>query len=233
MTLTLHPAAARGHANHGWLDTWHSFSFADYYDPDRMGYRDLRVINEDVVAAGAGFPTHGHRDMEIVTYMVDGAIAHKDSTGGEGVLRRGDVQAMSAGTGVRHSEFNPSKGERAKLLQIWVLPKTDGLAPAYRQKSFSDDSKANALKLLVSEDGREGSLAVNQDVAIFASLLEAGASVTHRLAPRRGAWVQMVDGALEVNGRALGPGDAVAIEAEARIEITALARSEFLLFDLA
>jgi redox-sensitive bicupin YhaK (pirin superfamily) len=231
--LTLRPAAKRGHANHGWLDTWHSFSFADYYDPAQMGFRDLRVINEDVIAAAAGFPTHGHRDMEIVTYMVDGALAHKDSTGGEGVIRRGDVQAMTAGTGVRHSEFNPSHSEKAKLLQIWILPRQDGLAPAYRQKSFADDSKENTLKLLVSEDGREGSLAINQDVSIFASLLKPGATVTHRLAPRRGAWVQLVDGALEVNGRTLGPGDAVAIEAEPRIEITAREPSELLLFDLA
>src|SRR5262249_42098013 len=159
------------------------------FDPTHMGFRDLRVINEDAIDGAAGFPTHGHRDMEIVTYMVEGALAHRDSTGGEGVIRRGDVQAMTAGTGVRHSEFNASRADRATLLQIWILPKEDGLKPAYRQKAFSDESKKNALKLLVSDDGRDGSLAINQDVAIYASLLDAGASVTHRLRPGRGVWV--------------------------------------------
>jgi redox-sensitive bicupin YhaK (pirin superfamily) len=233
MTLTLRPARERGHANHGWLDTWHSFSFADYFDPAQMGFRDLRVINDDTIGAAAGFPTHGHRDMEIVTYMVQGALAHKDSTGGEGVLKRGDVQAMSAGTGVRHSEFNPSPSEAARLLQIWILPKEDGLEPAYRQKTFADETKENTLRLLVSEDGRAGSLAINQDVAVFASLLDEGKTVTHSLRPKHGAWIQVVEGAIQVNGQVLRSGDGAAIEAEPKIEIAAQERSEFLLFDLA
>jgi quercetin 2,3-dioxygenase len=232
MTLTFRPAQARGHAQHGWLDSWHSFSFADYYDPAHMGFRDLRVINEDWISPSAGFPTHGHRDMEIVTYMVAGTLAHRDSTGGEGALRRGDVQAMSAGSGVRHSEFNPSAEEAARLLQIWILPRQEGLAPAYRQKSFSEAEKENRLAPIVSPDGRAGSLPINQDAVVFAGLLDAGKAVSHALELGRGAWVQLVGGAVEVNGQLLGAGDALGLEAVPRIEMIGRARAELLLFDL-
>ena len=233
MSLTLHPGRARGHANHGWLDSWHSFSFANFYDPVRMGFRDLRVINDDRIAAGAGFPPHGHQDMEIITYLVQGALAHKDSTGGEGVLKPGDVQAMSAGRGVRHSEFNASASEEARLLQIWILPKEDGLKPAYRQKFFPDATKENQLRLLVSGDGAEGALQVNQDVAVYASLLDEGKTLNHTLSPARGAWLQMADGAIEVNGQRLEAGDGLAVEGERHLAILGRApRSNFLLFDL-
>jgi len=233
MSLTLRPGPARGHANHGWLDTWHSFSFANYYDPAHMGFRDLRVINDDRIAAAAGFPAHGHQDMEIITYLVEGSLAHKDSTGGEGVLKRADVQAMSAGRGVKHSEFNPSQSEEARLLQIWILPKEDGLTPAYRQKSFPDGVKENRLRLLVSGDGSDGALAVNQDIAVYASLLDEGKTLTHALAPKRGAWLQVVDGAVDLNGQRLHAGDGAAIENERLLTIEGRApRSDFLLFDL-
>jgi len=232
MTLALRPAAERGHANFGWLDSHHSFSFANYYDPRHMGFRQLRVINDDTVSPDGGFPTHGHRDMEIISYVVRGALAHRDTTGGDGVLKRGDVQAMSAGTGVRHSEFNASGEEDVRFLQIWILPEREGLPAAYRQANFPDEAKRNVLRLIVAPGGPDGALDINQDVHVYASLLDAGASVSHKLAPGRGAWVQIVDGDIDVNGQALRSGDGVAIEDAARLDIAARDRAEFLLFDL-
>jgi hypothetical protein len=232
MTLALRPAAERGHANFGWLDSHHSFSFANYYDPRHMGFRDLRVINDDTVSADGGFDTHGHRDMEIISYVVRGALAHRDTTGGDGVLKRGDVQAMSAGTGVRHSEFNGSGEEDVRFLQIWVLPERDGLAPAYRQAHFADAAKRDVLRLIVAPGGPDGALHINQDVRVYASLLSPGASVSHELAPGRGAWVQVVSGDILVNGKALTSGDGLAVEDVAKLDIAARAETEFLLFDL-
>jgi hypothetical protein len=233
MPVTIRPADARGHANHGWLDTFHTFSFADYHDPAHMGFRTLRVINDDVVEPSAGFGTHGHRDMEIVTYLVRGALAHEDSTGAKGVLRRGDVQAMSAGTGVRHSEFNASHEEEVRLLQIWVLPERRGLPAAYAQHNFPDEAKRNTLKLVAGAAGRDGTLVIHQDARIYASLLDEGRSVSHSLAPGRAAWLQMVDGSVELNGARMGRGDGAAIEELEGLDIVGRSKAEFLLFDLA
>ena len=233
MTLALRPAAERGHANFGWLDSHHTFSFANYHDPRHMGFRDLRVINDDTVSPDGGFDTHGHRDMEIISYVVRGALAHRDTTGSDGVLKRGDVQAMSAGTGVRHSEFNGSGKEDVRFLQIWVLPERDGLPAAYRQANFTDEAKRNRLRLIVAPGGPDGALHINQDVRVYASLLSPGASVSHELVPGRGAWVQVVDGSIDVNGKTLSAGDGLAIEDVTRLEIAARTESEFLLFDLA
>ncbi|MBI1776270.1 MAG: pirin family protein [Proteobacteria bacterium] len=232
MTIQLRPAEARGHANHGWLDTHHTFSFAHYYDPAHMGYRSLRVINDDSLKPGSGFPMHGHRDMEIVTYLVRGALAHKDTTGGSGVLNRGDVQSMTAGTGVRHSEFNASDKDDLRLLQIWILPDREGHEPTYRQTSVPDAAKRNTLSLLVAPDGGEGVLDIHQDVRIYASLLDRGARVGHKLASGRGAWIQVVDGTLSANGQTLKTGDGAAIEDVETIDIAATTEAEFLLFDL-
>ena len=233
MTIALRPSEARGRANFGWLDSRHTFSFGHYHDPAHMGFRDLRVINEDVVGPGGGFPTHGHRDMEIVSYVIRGALAHKDTTGGDGVLRRGDIQAMSAGTGVRHSEFNGSRAEDVHFLQIWVLPERPNLPAGYSQIHVPDEAKRNRLRLVAAPgDGGDGVLLLHQDVRVYASLLDAGATVDHALAPGRGAWVQVVDGSLTVNGQALRGGDGAAIEDTDRLTITATAASEFLLFDL-
>lgn len=233
MSLIVRPAEARGHANHGWLDTHYSFSFSDYYDPAHMGFRDLRVINDDVLNPASGFPTHGHKNMEIITYVVHGALAHKDSTGGEGVIRRGDVQTMSAGTGVRHSEFNGSQAEDVRLLQIWVLPKADNLSPAYAQRHFSDGEKHNKLRLLVTPESAEGALSIHQDVRLYACLLDEGASVAHKIKQGRAVWIQMVDGSVDVSGTRLKSGDGARIEDMDNIEIKAQKDSEFLLFDLA
>lgn len=233
MTVTVRPSDARGHANHGWLDTRHSFSFANYYDPRQMGFRALRVINEDVVAPGTGFGTHGHHDMEIVTYIVRGALEHRDSTGEHSVIRRGEVQRMSAGTGVRHSEFNPSPDEDVKLLQIWLLPERDGIAPGYQQALFPDSDKHNRLRLLVAPDGRDGALSIHQDVELYAACLDAGASVGLALRPGRGAWLQVVEGAVSVDGQLATAGDGVAVEGVAELLIIASQPAEILLFDLA
>ena len=197
-----------------------------------MGYRSLRVINDDIVSAGAGFPTHGHKDMEIITYVLRGALAHKDSTGAEGVLVRGDIQAMTAGTGVRHSEFNPSTDQDLRLLQIWIMPEQDGLAPAYRQASVTDEAKTNQLRLIAAHKGQEGALAIHQDARIYASILDAGKTVAYDLAQGRGAWLQLADGDLSVNGQVMKSGDGIAIEDITKIFIVAQVRSEFLLFDL-
>jgi quercetin 2,3-dioxygenase len=231
--IQVRPAAERGIANFGWLDSRHSFSFGDYYDPNHMGFGPLRVINEDRVRAGAGFDTHGHRDMEIISYVLDGALEHKDSIGTGSVIRPGDVQRMSAGTGIRHSEFNHSKTEPVHFLQIWLLPGRDGIKPGYEQKTFGDADKRGRLRLLASPDGRDGSVTVHQDAQLYATLLDDGQCVTHTLAPARRAWVQVVRGAVDVNGKALAAGDGAAISNEREAAITALADgSEVLLFDL-
>ena len=232
MTITLRPAAARGHANHGWLDSRHTFSFADYFDPRQMGFRSLRVINEDWVAPQTGFDTHPHRDMEILTYVIEGAVEHKDSTGGQGITGRGEIQAMSAGTGIRHSEMNPLADETLHLLQIWILPEAKGITPGYRQTAIGDQTRRDRLRLIASRDGRDGSLVMHQDVAIYSSLLSPGQHLAHSLAAGRGAWVQVVSGALTVNGQALGSGDGAALEDVAEITLTATEDAEFLLFDL-
>lgn len=232
MSIMHRPSEARGRETLDWLDSRHSFSFAHYYDPAHMGFRNLRVINDDTVAPGAGFPTHGHRDMEIISYVVQGALAHRDTTGGEGTVKRGDVQAMSAGTGVRHSEFNASDSEAVRFLQIWILPTQQGLPAAYRQAHVDDTAKRNQLRLIVAPGGKDGALGINQDASIYASLLDAGATLAHRLEPGRGAWVQVVEGRIEVNGTTLKAGDGLAIEGVETLAIAGLEASEFLLFDL-
>lgn len=233
MSFVHRPSEARGREHLDWLDSRHSFSFGHYYDPAHMGFRSLRVINDDRVAGGGGFPLHGHRDMEIISYAVEGALAHEDSTGGKGVIRRGDVQAMSAGTGVRHSEFNASRSEPVRFLQIWILPERQGLPPAYRQSHVGDDAKRDQLRLIVDGKGKGEALAINQDARIYASLLSPGVKVHHEVEPGRGVWVQLVDGRIEVNGTSLRSGDGIAIEKVARLDISALEESELLLFDLA
>jgi len=229
--LTKRSAKDRGHANHGWLDTNHTFSFADYYDAKHMGFGPLRVINEDRIVGGAGFPAHGHRDMEIISYVLDGAIEHKDSMGTGSVIRPGDVQRMSAGTGVTHSEFNASKNEAAHFLQIWIVPNKSGMKPSYEQKRFEDADKRGRLRLVASPDGAEGSVTVAQDVRLFATRLEKGDSVTHALAPQRSAWLQVARGNATVNGTELGAGDGVAVTKEDKLTLTGDG-SELLLFDL-
>jgi quercetin 2,3-dioxygenase len=223
----------RGASNLGWLDSRHTFSFGDYYDPDHMGFGTLRVINEDRVRAGAGFGTHGHRDMEIISYVVDGALEHKDSIGTGSVIRPGDVQRMSAGTGIRHSEFNHSGEKPVHFLQIWLLPEQDGIAPGYEQKQFGDDEKRGRLRLITSRDGRDGSVTVHQDADIYASVLGKDETVTHKLAGNRKAWIQVVRGAVDVNGQELRAGDGARAQ---NIETLTLAGraddSEVLLFDL-
>ena len=223
----------RGHFDHGWLKTFHTFSFADYHDPEHMGFRALRVINEDWVQPGRGFPTHAHRDMEIVTYVLDGALEHRDSLGTGSTIRPGEVQRMSAGTGVRHSEYNHSKSELVHLLQIWILPERDGAAPEYEQKAFSDAEKRGRLKLVASRDGRDGSVTIHQDASLSATLLEAGEKVEASFAPGRRGWVQVARGAIRLAGKPLGQGDGAAIDGERSIEIVATEPAEVLVFDLA
>jgi redox-sensitive bicupin YhaK (pirin superfamily) len=223
----------RGHANHGWLDTHYSFSFADYHDPRFMGFRSLRVINDDRVSPGRGFPTHDHQNMEIVTYVLEGALQHRDSLGNGSVIRPGDVQRMSAGTGVSHSEFNPSRGEALHLLQIWILPERNGITPGYEQKTFTDAQKRGTLRLVASPDGRDGSVTIHQDAEIYASVLGAGDRVKHELRPGRHAWVQVASGKIQLNGLALEEGDGAAISSESLLELAGTDDSEVLLFDLA
>ena len=227
------PSDERGHVDHGWLDTRHTFSFASYHDPRHMGFRALRVINEDVVRGGHGFPPHSHRDMEIVTYVLAGALEHQDSTGTRSVIVPGEVQRMSAGTGVTHSESNASRTEPVHLLQIWLLPGRTGLRPEYEQKAFPDADKRGALRLVAAGDGRAGAVTIHQDAELYASLLAPGGRVKHRLAPGRHAFVHLVRGALTLNGTALATGDGAAVSDEADLELAATAESEVLLFDLA
>jgi len=233
VTIMLRPSAARGHANHGWLDSHHTFSFAHYYDPEHMGFRALRVINEDVIAPEMGFGTHGHHDMEIVTYVTEGALEHRDSMDEHAVIRPGEVQRMTAGTGIRHSEFNASRSETVKLLQIWLLPAEEGLTPGYEQKMFADVEKHNRLRLVAAEDGREGALTIHQDVDLYAAKLDVGTTVNYSLRVGRGAWLQMVGGQIRVNDLLMRSGDGAAIEDVNQLAIVAETASEFLLFDLA
>ena len=230
--ISLRKAAERGHANHGWLDTYHSFSFADYYDPGHMGFASLRVINEDRVAPGGGFPTHGHRDMEIITYVLEGALQHKDSMGNGSVIRPGDVQRMSAGTGITHSEANASASEFVHLLQIWIIPDKTGVVPSYEQKYFALGEKQHQLRLIASPDGRDGSVRIEHDGFVYASLLDGGDELTHVLAPGRSAYVQVARGALSVNGKKVTAGDGVMLEDEHEVRLSDAQQAEVLLFDL-
>ena len=226
-------AAERGHAEHGWLDSWHTFSFADYYDPEHMGFRALRVINDDRVEAGQGFGRHPHRDMEIVSYVLEGALAHRDSLGHGSVLRPGDVQRMSAGTGVTHSEMNGSKDEPVHFLQIWILPRARGLTPGYAERRFEDADKRGRLRLVVSADGRDESLPISADVSLFAGILADGERAEVALAPGRHAWVQVARGRAVVNGEPLEAGDGLAISAEPSVVVEGRELAEVLVFDLA
>jgi len=229
--ITLRRAAERGHANHGWLDTHHTFSFADYWDPDHMGYRTLRVINDDRVAAGRGFGTHPHRDMEIITYVLAGQLQHRDSMGTGSIITPGEVQRMSAGTGVTHSEVNPSRSEPLHLLQIWILPARRGLTPSYEQKRFPDAERQGRLRLVGSPDGRDGSVTIHQDAQLWAGLFDAGERAVHSLAPGRGAWVHVARGQARINGEVLSAGDGAAIE-DSDVTIEGVDAAELLLFDL-
>jgi redox-sensitive bicupin YhaK (pirin superfamily) len=230
--IKIRKSADRGHAEHGWLDSYHTFSFADYHDPEHVGFRDLLVINEDRIVPAEGFGTHGHRDMEIVTYVLDGKLEHKDSLGTGSVLTHGDVQRMSAGTGVRHSEFNGSNQKPVHLLQIWIAPAKNGIRPDYEEKRFTEDSKKNRLKLIVSPDGKEGSLRIHQDASIYASILEACHEARLELGEGRHAWVQLARGSVELNGVAIAEGDGAAVSGEQALRFKAQQPSEFLVFDL-
>jgi redox-sensitive bicupin YhaK (pirin superfamily) len=224
-------AQERGHFDFGWLNTYHTFSFGQYYDPEFMGFRSLRVINEDWVQAGGGFPTHPHRDMEIVTYILEGALQHKDSMGNGSAIRPGEVQRMTAGTGITHSEYNPSKSEPVHLLQIWLMPEQRGLKPSYEQKTYPAEEKRGRMRLIASRDGREGSVTIHQDADIYAGLLN-GEEINFPLRPERHAWVQVARGTVTVNGQELGPGDAAAITAEEQVRLGPGKDAEVLLFDL-
>ena len=230
--ITVRPAAERGHADHGWLDTRHTFSFASYHDPGHMGFRSLRVINEDRVQPAQGFGTHAHRDMEILTWVLEGALEHKDSMGNGSVIRPGDLQRMSAGTGVTHSEFNPSREAGVHFLQIWLLPRERGLPPGYEQKRFPQKERRGRLRLVAAGDGRDGAVTIHQDADLWTALLQPGESVRHALVPGRYAWLHVARGAVSLNGSTLGAGDGAAVSDEVAIEITGAVRAEVLLFDL-
>jgi redox-sensitive bicupin YhaK (pirin superfamily) len=230
--LTVRKAKDRGHADHGWLNSYHTFSFADYYDPKHMGFGPLRVINDDTVAGGGGFPPHPHRDMEIISYVITGALEHKDNMGNGSVIRPGDVQRMSAGPGVTHSEFNASGTEPVHFLQIWIVPERPGLPSGYEQKYFGEAEKRGQLRLVASRDGAAGSVRIQQDARLFAALLADGQTVTHEFAEGRSGWVHVVQGAAEAGGVALQAGDGVAISAESKLTLRGQGNSELLLFDL-
>ncbi len=230
--ILLRSANERGHIQHGWLDSYHTFSFADYHDPHYMGFHTLRVINEDHVAPGNGFSTHPHRDMEIITYVLNGALEHKDSLGTGSIIRPGEVQRMSAGTGVTHSEFNHSRSEPVHFLQMWILPEQTGLPPSYEQRAFPDEEKRGNLRLIASRDGWNGSVTIHQDVDLYAVLLDAGTRVSHQLAPSQHAWVQVARGAVTLNDLALTAGDGAAISDERHLVIQGTEAAEVLLFDL-
>ena len=230
--LTIRKATERGHADHGWLDSHHTFSFANYYDERHMGFRNLRVINDDRVAGGQGFGNHPHRDMEIISYVLDGALTHKDSMGTGSVIRPGDVQRMSAGTGVMHSEHNASRADEVHFLQIWILPTQRSIAPSYEQKTFPDAEKRGALRLVASPDGATGSLTINADARVYAGLFAAGETAELALTEGRGAWLQVARGSVRVNGETLGEGDGVAIEREKLVRIEGIDDAEVLAFDL-
>jgi redox-sensitive bicupin YhaK (pirin superfamily) len=231
--ITVRRSSERGGGDFGWLKTRHSFSFDQYYDPRFMGFRSLRVINEDRVAPGAGFPTHPHRDMEIITYVLEGKLEHRDSLGTGSIILPGDGQRMTAGRGIRHSEMNPSEIDPVHLLQIWILPEKQGLEPGYEQKSFPETEKRGKLRIIASRDGREGSVKINQDAQLFVSLLSARESVTHEFEKNRYGWLQVAKGALSLNGVELQQGDGAAISDEQKLTISAPKNSELLLFDLA
>ena len=231
--ITIRQSEDRGHFDLGWLDTFHTFSFDQYYDPAHMHFRSLRVINEDRVRPARGFPTHSHRDMEIITYILAGALEHRDSMGNGSVIRPGDVQRMSAGTGVSHSEFNPSQTEPVHLLQIWILPQSQGLPPSYEEKHFSDEERRGRLRLIASNDGHEGSVTIHQDAQLFAAVLDAGQTVTHALDEKRSAWLQVARGTIRLNEVELKQGDGAAVRNESELKLTAHDRAEVLLFDLA
>ena len=231
--IKLRPAKERGHANHGWLDSYHTFSFADYQDPDYMGFRNLRVINEDRVQAAQGFGTHSHRDMEIISYVLEGQIEHKDSMGTGSIIKPGDVQRMSAGTGVTHSEFNPSKKELLHFLQIWILPEKTGLQPSYEQRSFNREDKLNKWCLVASKDTQSGAVKIHQDVNLYISLFDKDKKMEYPLKEGRHAWVQIAGGSVTINHVSLSAGDGAAISEEKLLAISGKTPSEILLFDLA
>lgn len=230
--IELRKANERGHAQHGWLDSWHSFSFADYYDPAHMGFGPLRVINDDRIAPGQGFGTHGHRDMEIITYVLEGELEHKDSMGSGSVIRPGDVQRMSAGRGVMHSEFNHSQTEGVHLLQIWIMPDVAGIAPSYEEKKFSPQEKAGCLRLIAAPDGADGAVRLHQDARLYAGLFDGAADARLPLAPGRLGYVHVARGALTVNGERLAAGDAAKLVGEAEVRIDGGEQAEVLVFDL-
>ena len=231
--IELRKASERGFADHGWLRTHHTFSFAGYQDPRFVGFRSLRVINDDRIAAAAGFPTHPHRDMEIVSYVAEGALEHRDSMGNGSVIRPGELQRMSAGSGLTHSEFNPSDSEETRLLQIWILPLRQGLDPEYEQKRFDEAERRGRLRLIASADGREGSVTLRQDASIYTALLREGETVRHEIGPGRGVWVQVVRGRVRLDDVELGEGDGAAVEEQAALELMGMIDAELLLLDLA
>ena len=231
--IKLRKSADRGHFNHGWLKTHHSFSFGDYYDPAHRGWRVMRVLNEDWVEPGEGFPTHAHNDMEIVTYVLSGALEHRDSMGNTSVIHAGDVQRMSAGTGVTHSEFNHSKGDAVHLFQVWFFPEKKHLTPEYEQKTFGLPVETEGLRRLVSPDGKGNSLSIHQDVRVYDARLAEGSKVSYPLANERGVWIQLADGILETGGVTLRPGDGLAVEQASSLELRCVQGAHFLLFDLA
>ena len=231
--ITIRKAADRGHFDHGWLDTWHTFSFADYFNPDWMEFRALRVINDDRVQPGQGFGMHPHRDMEILTVVLEGALEHKDSMGNTSQIRAGEVQRMTAGTGVLHSEYNPSKKDPVHLYQIWIQPEKRGLKPGYEQKLFPESERRGRLRLVASRDGRDGSLTIHQDTEVRVGLLANGDKVTHGIPTGRHAWVQIARGAATLNGKKLSAGDGAATSGESMLEIVATEPAEIILFDLA
>jgi redox-sensitive bicupin YhaK (pirin superfamily) len=231
--ITIRPAQQRGHAAHGWLDTWHTFSFASYHDPQHMGFRSLRVMNEDTIQPREGFGTHAHRDMEIVTYVLEGALEHKDSMGNGEVLRPGEFQRMSAGTGITHSEFNPSDEELVHLYQIWLLPEQRGIEPSYEQKRFAEEERRNRLRLVASLDAAEGSLLIHQDARIYLATLDAGRLVEVELPSNRHAWLQVLRGGVALNSQAMDTSDGAAVSGESRLTIDATSDAEIMLFDLA
>ena len=229
--ITIRKSDERGHAEHGWLDSHHTFSFADYHDPAHMGFRSLRVINDDIIAGGGGFGTHPHRDMEIITYVVRGALEHRDSMGNGSVIRAGDAQHMAAGTGVQHSEFNHSPGEEVRLLQIWILPDLRGVKPSYAEKHFAE-AETGKLHLVASKTGRDGSIAINQDADLWLAKFAGGESVSHSIAPGRAAWVQVAEGEVTLNGQRLAQGDGAQVNTEPLLEFSAAGKVQVLLFDL-
>lgn len=231
--VSIRRSEARGQANFGWLDARHSFSFGSYFDPKHMGFGPLRVINEDRIRPGAGFDTHGHQDMEIITYVIEGALEHRDSLGSGSVIRPGDVQRMTAGTGIQHSEFNHSKDDPLHLLQIWIEPERTGLTPGYEEKTFAADARRGQLRLIAARDGRDGAVTIHQDADIYAALLAPGDRVTHPVASGRKVWLQIVKGGVEANGEFLDEGDAAAFEDIDAVTIDAIDNTELLLFDLA